>query len=441
MPSDNRLKHRCILLCLGLHLLVFQPAAKAGNAIVEFQTMRQKLEAARKSHDWTASLVIANDLTKLLNQAPDGLLELARAKVHTNDFAGAFRDLETFVRMEQSSDLLAASPEFAPLREKPEFAAIQAGMEKNRTATSLGKTAFQLSDPNLLPEDLDYEPGTDRFFLTTVRGKKIVTTDHTGTITEFAKAADDWPLLAIKLDPGRNLVWATEVALQGFIFAPQPDWGRSAVLCYNLKTGKLLHRIEGPRGSALGDMALTPDGAVIVSDGDGGGVYRIQEKVEELERLDTGDFISPQTPAVDSDGKTIFIPDYVRGIAVFVLGTKEVRWLSMEDQFALNGIDGLYLQDQTLLGVQNGTSPERVVAFALDAGRTRIISQTLIERSTKTLGDPTHGVVVGNDFYYIANSGWDIIDEHGNLKPGQHLSQAFIMRLPLSALGSAKAEK
>jgi hypothetical protein len=417
-------------------LLVSQPAAQAGNAIAELQTIQQKLEATRTDHNWTASLVIANDLTNLLNRSPNALLELARAKVHTNDLAGAFRDLETFVRMGQSADLGAASSEFAPLREKPAFAAIQTGMEKNQTAISLAKTAFQLSDPTLLPEDIDYEPNTKHFFLTTVRGKKIISADQTGTVTEFAKAPDDWPLLAIKLDPGRNLLWATEVALQGFVLAPEADWGRSAVLCYDLKTGKLLRRIEGPHGSGLGDMALTPDGAVIVSDGDGGGVYRIQVKAAGLERLDTGDFVSPQTPAVEPDGKTIFVPDYVRGIAIRVVGTKEVRWLGMEDQFALNGIDGLYLQGQTLIAVQNGTSPERVIAFALDPARTKIISETIIERSTKTLGDPTHGVVVGNDFYYIANSGWDIIDEHGNLKPGEHPSAAFIMSLPLSSLGA-----
>ena len=26
---------------------------------------------------------------------------------------------------------------------------------------------------------------------------------------------------------------------------------------------------------------------------------------------------------------------------------------------------------------------------------------------------PTHGVIIGSDFYYIANSGWDIIDALG----------------------------
>ena len=215
---------------------------------------------------------------------------------------------------------------------------------------------------------------------------------------------------------------------------PKTVWGRSAVLSYDLKTGKLLHRIEGPQGSALGDMALTESDDVIISDGDGGGVYLIPAKGESLERLDAGDFISPQTPAVHPGGKRIFVPDYLRGIGLLELATKQVRWLSTEGRFALNGIDGLYLEGQTLLAVQNGTSPERVIAFRLDPTFTQIMSQTIIERSTETLGDPTHGVIIGNDFYYIANSGWDIIDDQGNQKAEAHPSEALIMRVPLSDL-------
>jgi sugar lactone lactonase YvrE len=335
--------------------------------------------------------------------------------------------------MGQATDLLASSPEFAPLRQKPDFGAIQTGMKENQSAVSLGTLVFRLSDPTLIPEDLDYDPNTKRFFITTVRGKKIITTDLAGTITEFAKAPDDWPLLAIKIDPRHGVLWASEVALTGFVFVPKADWGKSVVLGYDLKTGKLLHRMEGPHDSALGDMALTPDGDVIVSDGDGGGVYLIHAGGEGLERLDGGDFISPQTPAVPSDGKKIFVPDYLRGIGMLDIAAKQVRWLNMEGRFALNGIDGLYLEGQTLLAVQNGTSPERVVAFQLDPTFSKVVSETIIERSTETLGDPTHGVIIGNDFYYIANSGWDVIDDQGNPKPGTHPSEALIMRVPLSA--------
>ena len=240
-------------------------------------------------------------------------------------------------------------------------------------------------------------------------------------------------MMAIKIDRAHSLVWATEVAMQGFNFAPQADWGRSALLCYDLRTGKLLRRVEGPRGTALGDMALTTDADVVVSDGDGGGLYRLAAKASTLdsptlERLDHGDFISPQTPATHPDGRHMFVPDYVRGIAILDLSTRQVRWLSTRGRFALDGIDGLYFDRGTLIAVQNGASPERVVTFTLDPTLSEVTAETILERSTKTLGDPTHGVVVGKDFYYLANSGWDVIDDHGNLKPGARPTQPRIMR-------------
>ena len=52
--------------------------------------------------------------------------------------------------------------------------------------------------------------------------------------------------------------------------------------------------------------------------------------------------------------------------------------------------------------------------------------------TTASVGDPTHGVIVGSDFYYIANSGWDTLDEHGERKSDAKATPARIMRVQLS---------
>jgi hypothetical protein len=427
-----RKNYRRTLSSFLLILVTASTAKQSGSAVEQFQSLRAELRKSHASNDWHSNLVSANKLKELLNEAPRSLLEVARADVLVGDQNAALHELEQFVRMGQSADLRATSADFSALLKNANFTRIQSGMEANRSSISLGSTAFLLSDSGLLAEDVDYDPRTKRFFITSVREKKIVSTETSGASTEFAKAPDDWPMLAVKVDPSRGVVWATEVAIRGFSAAPESDWGRSAVLCYDFKNGKLLRRIEGPRPSALGDMVLTGQGDVIVSDGDGGGVYRVLANGATMQRLDDGDFISPQTPAMHPDGKRIFVPDYVRGIGVLEIATKQVRWLSMGGRFALNGIDGLYFDRGRLIAVQNGTSPERVVAFTLDPSFTRIESETIIERSTGTLGDPTHGVVVGNDFYYIANSGWDAVDDHGNMKPGAKPSAPRIMRTQLA---------
>lgn len=427
-----RQNHRCTLTSFLLILVTASTAKQSGSGVEQFQGLRVELRKSHANNDWHSNLVSANKLKDLLNEAPNSLLEVARADVRVGDLNAALHELEQFVRMGQSTDLLATSADFSELLKNVNFTKIQRGMEANRSSISLGSTAFLLSDPGLLAEDVDYDPGSKRFFITSVREKKIVSAKASGASTEFAKAPDDWPMLAVKVDSSRGVVWATEVAMHGFNLAPESDWGRSAVLCYDLKNGKLLSRIEGPRPSALGDMVLTAHGDVIVSDGEGGGVYRLPAKGATLERLDDGDFISPQTPAMHPDGRRMFVPDYVRGIGVLEIATKQVRWLSMAGRFALSGIDGLYFDQGRLIAVQNGTSPERVVAFTLDPSFTRIESETIMERSTGTLGDPTHGVVIGNDFYYIANSGWDTIDDHGNMKPGAKPSVPRLMRAHLT---------
>jgi len=373
-------------------------------------------------------------MEKFLNQSPDSLLEAARAEVHVGDLTAASRKLQEFVTMGEWSDLPNKSDEFAPLRERGSFSELEARMKANRSPISLATKIFSIHDADLLAEDVDYDANAQRFLITSVRKKKIVAMTATGADQDFAKAPDNWSMLAIKVDARRRVVWATEVALQGFIFAPASDWGRSAVVCYDLGSGKLLRRIEGPRGSALGDMVLTAEGNVIVSDGNGGGVYRLMRNSEVLQRLDDGDFMSPQTPAMHPDGRHVFVPDYMRGIGVLEITTKHVRWLSMQGRFALSGIDGLYFEEGRLIAVQNGTSPERAVAFTLDRTLSRVIGEKIIERSTEHFGDPTHGVVVDGSFYYIANSGWDLLDDQGHVKPGLNPSEASLMDVQLGEL-------
>jgi sugar lactone lactonase YvrE len=421
-------KRAVLLLLILAAATTGQPS---GSAVERFQSLRDQVRQARSGKDWHANVENARELSKFLNESPESLLEVARAEVHAGDLDGAIRNLQQFVRMGQVTGLTETSDEFAPLRNTASFPQILRGMKENGGAISHASTAFELHDAALLAEDIDYDPRGKRFFLTSVREKKIVSTDATGAIHDFAKSPNDWPMLAIKIDSARGVLWATEVALKGFVFAPEADWGKTAVLRYDLKSGKLLSRIEGPRWNALGDMALTANGDAIVSDGEGGGIYHVAANGDQLERLDAGDFISPQTPALHPDGKHVFVPDYLRGVGLLDIATKQVSWLSNEGRFALDGIDGLYFDHGKLIAVQNGSSPERVVAFTLDTTLSRITAETIIERATDALGDPTHGVVIDQKFYYIANSGWNVIDDHGNLKSGARQSEPHVMKFEI----------
>ena len=410
--------------------LAQSPALPA--AIDEFARLQNDLRESRTGGDTAAYLKGSQTLYAFLNGSPRANLQLMGAEAASGNTREAMGYFSQYIAMGQSDEEVLKSKLFDPLRALPEYQSIHSSMAANAASISTTEEAFSLQAAARVPEDIDYDPSRKLFFISTVLGRQILQVDLTGRSKVFADSPDHWPMMALKIDARRRVLWATEVALDGFASVAKADWGRSAVLEYDLQSAKLLRRTEAPPKAALGDMALDSNGNAIVCDGQGGGVYRIGRTAQRLERIDGGDFISPQTPAMLPDGKHALVPDYVRGIGLLDLASKAVVWLPMQAKHALNGIDGLYAVGNSLLATQNGTSPERVIRFAVNDAKTSVISEAIIERATPTLGDPTHGVVVGDYFYFIANSGWDALDDHGTLLEGKSLPKGAVRRVKIT---------
>jgi hypothetical protein len=431
---------RLSAVCFVVVLCVagFMSAANRKSAIEEFTQLQEMAASAQKSGDHPARLRSILGMVKLLHGSPDAVEASAEAYAEVGDTEHALTALDRFADLGQADDnlLQGKNKNFASLEKLPQYQRVLERFRANEKAVSLAEKVFAIPDAGLLAEDIDYDPATKSFLITSVLEKKIIRITAEGKATDFAQSPSRWPMLALKIDAARKLVWATEVAMNGFSVVPKSDWGRSAVLRFDLETGALRRRIEATTHVALGDMVLTSSGIPIVSDGDGGGIYEV--KNDKLERIDDGDFISPQTPVMHPDGVHVFVPDYARGIGLLDLTTRRVTWLGLDTmkqeptaKFAVNGIDGLYLHRDSLIATQNGTTPERVIRFQLNSVLKTIDSEQIIERSTPTLGDPTHGVVVGDFFYYIANSGWGKLDEHGDAKSGSTMSPGHVMRFRL----------
>jgi hypothetical protein len=421
------------LLAVAIVLGMFSQSSP--TAVEQFAQLRQQEHVASDSGDKQGRLQAALKVQKLLNDAPDATEDVAQAYAEAGDTRRAIAALNQFANLGQTDDNLLRGKDktFASLEKLPQYQSILKRFEESKTAVSRSETAFALPDPGILAEDIDYDPQSKSFLITSVLEKKIIRVTFEGKAADFAQSPSHWPMLALKADARHNLLWATEVAVEGFTAVPKSEWGRSAVVAFDLRTGALRRRIEGPAHSTLGDMTLTRGGDPIVSDGTGGGLYRVNG--DRLERIDGGDFISPQTPTMHPDGNHVFVPDYVRGVGILDLTNHDltnqrVTWLNGTTH-ALNGIDGLYFNRGDLIATQNGTSPERVIYFRLNSSFTTVVSEQLIERATPTLGDPTHGVIVGDFFYYIANSGWTELDEHGDAKAGSKLTPDRIMRFHL----------
>jgi sugar lactone lactonase YvrE len=407
--------HFLFLFCLPIADLLF-----AADPEPRWLVLNHAAGQAAKAKDYPKLRETLRELKPLMPGNPRIVYNLAASDAKLGDRQGALAGLRNLAAMRLIYNF-AADPDFASLRSSNEFAAILKTVTDNKKPVGHSSPVFSLAERDLIPEDIAFDPKTQRFFVSSVRQSKIITMDgHT-----FANA--DWPVLALRVDSERRILWAATGWLPHCARCNQVDKDKTALLAFDLESAALKQRIESPVKGLLGDMTISRSGDIYVSEGIHGAVLYLRQGAQELERLDRpGDFPSPQTPALSTDEKTLYVPDYVRGIAAIRLSNRAVTWLKPADDIALSGIDGFYVYRNSFLAVQNGTSPARIMRFSLDLRK-----QEVLEANTPALGEPTHGTIVGNTFYFIANSGWDQYDDQGKKKPGTSPVQSEVLSIAL----------
>ena len=103
--------------------------------------------------------------------------------------------------------------------------------------------------------------------------------------------------------------------------------------------------------------------------------------------------------------------------------------LSAPPGTTLLGIDGLSFHNGALIGIQNGIRPYRVVRLPLDATASRIKAVEVLESNHPLFDEPTTGVVIGDRYFFIANSHWPSFAE--GTTPKHAVSAPLLMVLPL----------
>ena len=79
----------------------------------------------------------------------------------------------------------------------------------------------------------------------------------------------------------------------------------------------------------------------------------------------------------------------------------------------LDGIDGLWLVGDSLVGIQNGLRPMRIVRLELSADRTRVVSAHDWERANPAWTEPVSGTVARSRLVYVATGQWDRFGQGG----------------------------
>lgn len=366
-------------------------------------------------------------------------IEMAAAQARAGNKAEAVKWLEKAVARGLDFDF-AENPAFAPFLETPEFKTLVEKFRENRKVVSRSKAAFKLPEKDFIPEGITYDPKTGAYFVGSVAKNKIVRVDKAGKVSDFKASDQDglWAVTGMKVDPAARTLWVCAAK-----DIQQQTAGSGGLFRFDVDTGKLLGKItlEDQQPHLLNDLAFGAGGEVFVTDSKAGAVYRLRPGKNELEALvGPGTLIYPNGIAASPDGKRLFVADFAKQLSIVDVATGQLRPLPHPETVNVGGIDGLYLHAGSLIAVQNSSGIERIMRYRLNAALDTIESEEILESRNPLFEIPTTGVVVGDSFFYIANSQLRSLDDQTKIRPDAKLEESVVLEVPLQIQQAALFE-
>lgn len=360
----------------------------------------------------------------------------AALSARVQDTAETLRALSRLAEMGLSVDL-TTQDDFASLRDAPSLRAVTRRLAANAEPLVRGVLKVTLPEADFFPEGMSHDPVAEVWYVGSVRHRKVSRIRRDGTVEDAVREGQDglWAVLGVRADPATGSLWVTTAAVPQMAGYTPADSGRSGIYAFDLASGHLKARYLLPpsaSGHLLGDLVVAPNGDVYATDSQDPAIWRIPKNGDHAEEfLRHPLFRSLQGPALDPSGRILYVADYSHGVLAVDLDSRQVRALAVPPGATALGIDGLVWYDGSLLGVQNGVSPARVVRLVLDPAGGRIIAVRVLDRQPTLAPEPTIGTVWAGTFYYVANSQWEEYDEAGRLKAGVRLEPPRILELRL----------
>ncbi|MFQ5605545.1 MAG: hypothetical protein ACE5HS_19925 [bacterium] len=333
--------------------------------------------------------------------------------------------------------LLTKDDDFSLLKDRDAFKSVVARFEKNMAPVGNSTRAFKLSEKDLITESVAFDERQNTFYVSSIHKRKIVQITADGVTSDFITAEQDgvWSVFGLRVDAVRRVLWVCTAAVREMQHFQAGEKGRAAVFKYDLDAKKLLKKYAVADTTAahlFGDLTLDATGNVYISDSDYNGIYRITQKDDRLtEFVAPGWFSSLQGLAFTADAAWLFVADYAQGVFRIDMSTKQVLKLPIPPKVTQLGIDGLYFFDGSLIAIQNGVTPQRVIRIYLNDALDRVVGTKVMEANHPDFDEPTLGGIVGKTFYYVANSQWRRFDKEGHIFSLDKLAEPVILKTRL----------
>jgi len=398
-----------------------QDLQKVYNEAVEAYKRRDsvtfylRMQEAYNIFPYNETILYKLGIAAALNQKiPEGFEYLQKAILINSD-----------LKLDDENDL-------SSLQQSKEWQRLIALQKSWQEPISNSTIAFTIKDRQLHPEVIEFDATEELFYVGSIHKRKIVKIDKHNFAQDFCISGFEGmtSVFGIKIDKNRNLLWACSSPLKEMIDFDSTD--RSAVFKLDLSSGKLIKRYEVSKqldDATFQDLILDMNGNVYLSESNNNQILTINSKNDELEPMfKASSLVEIQGISFSKDEKYIFIADYEKGLFRLEVATKILDEVVADAAASTRGIDGIYYFNNSILAVQNGTTPARVVQFYLNARQNNIKSFRIIDKNRPDFGEPTTGVLNGKVFYYIANSQWSGYDANHQILPSEYLKDAIVLK-------------
>lgn len=405
-----------VTLCRSQDVQTYNANAKEAYANKDYEGYYANLAEANKLHPYHQVIWYRLGLASALTgRKEEAIKALTNALYIQADF-----DMEV-------EDLTA-------IKDTKEFKSLLNLQKSLKQPIITSDTAFIIPDRQAHIESVTYDKNTRSFYLSSIHKRKIIKRDPSGIISDFTQSGEHEmsSVFGLKVDAKNKLLWACA--------SPMPEMINydstisSAVYKYDLLTGKFIDRYEAVHfeKSVFGDLTLNNSGEVFVSDGTNNVIFKVDEKSNTLlPFFQSDEFWNIQGISFSTDDQFLFISDYIKGLYRLEVKTKKLRRLSAQFEQSLKGIDGLSYYKGDLIAIQNGVIPLRVTLYTLNKAQDTLVGFKIIDRAHPAFNEPTIGTLVGDEFYYIANSQWGGYTESHAIKPETELQDAVILKANL----------
>ena len=309
------------------------------------------------------------------------------------------------------------------------FKKIRARMEARLPRLDYAPTAFEVDDRTLIPEGIAYDAPSGAFFLGSVAKGTITRVGWGNELFQFAARTEGLDgILGLAADAPRRTLYAVATSAL-------TDEGRSrrrnAVLAFDIDKHTLMRRVDVPDAQQLNDVAIAFGGRVFTSDSGAGAVYEIPKEGAARVVVPAGRAPGANGLAASPDGKKLYVA-HSTGLAVVDLASGEIKRVANTTRETVAAIDGLYSFQGDLVGVQNVTTPGRVILITLSRdGESITRVRTLLSHHHNMLYEPTTGVVTDRGFYLLAASGVSHFNAAGKIENPDTVPVPAVVRIIL----------